>query len=309
MTAALTPTPKIQFFADDGTPLVGGKLYTYAAGSTTPLATYTSYEGISANTNPVILDSRGEANVWLTGVLYKLALYDADDALIWTVDNISSVNNGIFNGPVSGTTGTFSRALTAASGVFSGALSAASGAFSGNVSAASGTFATLTASDGSGISALNASNLSSGTVPDARFPATLPAASGANLTNLPADNLVGSVTQASLATVLNASGAAPLYAARAWVNFNGTGTPAIRASGNVSSITDNNTGDYTVNFTTAMPDANYAPVGLMAILSGDEIRSIGGNGNYSQTTTSLRVQTWGNPSKTDAAFVTIAIFR
>jgi hypothetical protein len=50
------------------------------------------------------------------------------------------------------------------------------------------------------------------------------------------------------------------YLCRAWVNFNGTGTVAIRASGNVSSITDNNTGDYTVNFTTAMPDANYSPV-------------------------------------------------
>jgi hypothetical protein len=46
--------------------------------------------------------------------------------------------------------------------------------------------------------------------------------------------------------------------ARAWVNFNGTGTVAIRESVNVSSITDNGTGDYTVNFTTAMPDANYA---------------------------------------------------
>ena len=90
MTAALTPVPKIQFFADDGTPLVGGKLYTYAAGTTTPLATYTTYAGTVANTNPVILDSRGEANVWLTsGVLYKLALYDADNALIWTVDNVS----------------------------------------------------------------------------------------------------------------------------------------------------------------------------------------------------------------------------
>jgi hypothetical protein len=51
--------------------------------------------------------------------------------------------------------------------------------------------------------------------------------------------------------------AAVAYGCRAWVNFNGTGTPAIRASGNVSSITDNGTGDYTVNFTTAMPDANY----------------------------------------------------
>lgn len=54
------------------------------------------------------------------------------------------------------------------------------------------------------------------------------------------------------------SGSAPIYGARAWVNFNGTGTVAIRASGNVSSITDNGTGDYTVNFTTAMPDANYS---------------------------------------------------
>jgi hypothetical protein len=50
---------------------------------------------------------------------------------------------------------------------------------------------------------------------------------------------------------------ATAYGCRAWVNFNGTGTPAIRASGNVTSITDNGTGDYTVNFTTAMPDANY----------------------------------------------------
>jgi hypothetical protein len=49
------------------------------------------------------------------------------------------------------------------------------------------------------------------------------------------------------------------YGCRAWVNFNGTGTPAIRASGNVSSLTDNGVGNYTINFTTAMPDANYAP--------------------------------------------------
>ena len=50
------------------------------------------------------------------------------------------------------------------------------------------------------------------------------------------------------------------FTARAWVNFNGTGTVAIRASGNVSSITDNGVGDYTVNFITAMPDANYCAV-------------------------------------------------
>ncbi len=63
-------------------------------------------------------------------------------------------------------------------------------------------------------------------------------------------------------TLAAPSGSAPSYTCRAWVNFNGTGTPAIRASGNVSSITDNGLGNYTVNFTTAMPDATYAAAGL-----------------------------------------------
>jgi hypothetical protein len=60
------------------------------------------------------------------------------------------------------------------------------------------------------------------------------------------------------AQVPTVSGTAPLYMCRAWVNFNGTGTVAIRASGNVTSITDNGTGSYAINFTTAMSDINYA---------------------------------------------------
>ena len=57
-----------------------------------------------------------------------------------------------------------------------------------------------------------------------------------------------------------------VYTCKAWVNFNGTGTVAIRASGNVSSITDNGTGDYTVNFTTAMPDNDYC----VSVFSGND---------------------------------------
>ena len=64
------------------------------------------------------------------------------------------------------------------------------------------------------------------------------------------------------------SGSAPIYGVRAWVNFNGTGTVAIRGSGNVSSITDNGVGDYTINFTTALPDANYAISGSSGGSSG-----------------------------------------
>lgn len=82
--------PKFFALDDDGNPLVGGKLYSYQAGTTTPLDTYTDQAGGTANANPVILDSRGEADVWLDDANYKFSLYDADDNLIWTVDNISS---------------------------------------------------------------------------------------------------------------------------------------------------------------------------------------------------------------------------
>mgnify|MGYP003655540963 CR=1 FL=1 len=101
------------------------------------------------------------------------------------------------------------------------------------------------------------------------------------------------------------------YKCRAWVNFNGTGTVAIRASGNVSSITDNGTGTYTVNFATAMPDANYTAVG-----SAD--RTIGtrqcvvviGNGVAAMITTSVGVNTL-NDGQTiaDAAYVGVSVFR
>jgi len=87
---SLSPTPKLQFFDANGDPLVGGLLYTYAAGTTTPLASYTDSTGVSANTNPIVLDSRGEANVWLGTESYKLALYTSTNVLIWTVDNIST---------------------------------------------------------------------------------------------------------------------------------------------------------------------------------------------------------------------------
>lgn len=66
------------------------------------------------------------------------------------------------------------------------------------------------------------------------------------------------VTPAGFKAGLNVTGSAPIYQARAWVNFNGTGTIGIRESGNVSSVTDNGIGNYTVNFTTSLPDANYS---------------------------------------------------
>lgn len=88
MTTQLSPVPKLQFLDANGNPLVGGKLYSYAAGTTTPQPTYTDYGGAVANANPVILDSRGEASVWLDASLYKLKLTTSTDVEVWTVDNV-----------------------------------------------------------------------------------------------------------------------------------------------------------------------------------------------------------------------------
>ena len=103
--------------------------------------------------------------------------------------------------------------------------------------------------------------------------------------------------------------AAVAYGCRAWVNFDGTGTVAIRASGNVSSITDNGTGDYTVNFTTALADANYIVVGS----SSDTFSALAGFCNYyiGQTTTGARVLgvNTSNGTALDRNQMFVAIFR
>ena len=89
--AGLTPSPKQQIFGTDGLPLVGGKIYTYAAGTTTPIATYTDSTAGTANTNPIILNSLGQANIWLaTATSYKFSVFTSTDVLLYTVDNITS---------------------------------------------------------------------------------------------------------------------------------------------------------------------------------------------------------------------------
>jgi len=113
--AVLTPSPKTAFVDAAGEPLVGGQLYTYIAGTTTLQATYTDSTATTANTNPIILDSRGEANVWLGGAIYKFVLKDADGALIWTVDNISAPTaavSPVLSGNVTIDSNTSSPALT-----------------------------------------------------------------------------------------------------------------------------------------------------------------------------------------------------
>jgi hypothetical protein len=124
-------------------------------------------------------------------------------------------------------------------------------------------------------------------------------------------NLILDTIPELVAAELHASGSAPMYACRAWVNFDGTGTVTIRASGNVSSITDNGTGDYTVNFTTAMQDANYCTTGSME-RQDDPPNPLGifGVRNGSITRSSVGILTGkSNGLLQDAPTVSVAIFR
>ena len=121
-------------------------------------------------------------------------------------------------------------------------------------------------------------------------------------------DVVQSSTAATAPTFKDGNGTQIGTLCRAWVNFNGTGTVAIRASFNVSSITDNGTGDYTVNFTTAMPDANYAPTfAVRTSGSGNWIQLIANSS--APTTTALRILVGNGTSLADPDYSCVAVFR
>jgi hypothetical protein len=98
--------------------------------------------------------------------------------------------------------------------------------------------------------------------------------------------------------------------AKAWVNFNGTGTVAIRASYNVSSITDNGVGDYTVNFATALADASYAWSASAQALAANNVWVVGNPNSVSPTSAALRIKVaQANFANVDVDFVDVSIFR
>jgi len=119
---------------------------------------------------------------------------------------------------------------------------------------------------------------------------------------------------ASTPPVFQANGTQIGTLCRAWVNFNGTGTVAIRASFNVSSITDNGTGNYTVNFTNAMPDINYSISGAAKVDSTGAFNNFACVG-YARTTTDPTVNNFvlstviASTTYTDCPLITASVFR
>lgn len=167
------------------------------------------------------------------------------------------------------------------------------------------------ANGGTGASSLTANGVIIGNGTGA-LSSVAPSTSGNVLTSNGSAWISTSSVPAALST---ASGSAPSYSARTWINFNGTGSITIRASGNVSYLTDNGTGDYTLNFTTALPDTNYAvTTGINSASASNPARAVtidsDGTTATLMTTTQLRLQagsTGGSPY--DEPVICIAIFR
>lgn len=336
-----------RFYKNDGTVNAGGKVYTYIAGTTTPVATYTDSGAGTPNANPIILDSKGEADIWVSGQI-KVNVLESDNTQVtgWPVDNIGSgVSNNDANARWAGTAAGSANALAISP---SPAISAYAVGQSFIFKAGASNNSAATTMAISGLSAIavqsNGAACSGGEILANNWYQIILSTAGIcqiskigepTLAELGAATLAGSASQtfsvaaataaahatrkdqigvansALVATALNAAGSAPIYACRAWVNFNGTGTVAIRASGNVSSITDNGVGDYTVNFTIAMEDANYCVLGSTQGGGIAILPIISPNQNNTQTTSAVPVYTTsasvGTP--TDFVSVGIAIFR
>lgn len=110
-------------------------------------------------------------------------------------------------------------------------------------------------------------------------------------------------------TIQNVAGVEK-YLAQAWVNFDGTGTPAIRASGNVSSITDNGVGDYTINFTVPFADANYAMAGACRQMASSADVSVEFSDAAAPTVSACRINTPDDAgSMADSRIVSAVFFR
>ena len=308
--ATLATNVSFQCLGLDGKPLAGGKVYTYEAGTTTPKSTYTTMAGDVPNLNPVILDQNGKAKIFLGDGSYRLRILDADGALVDDIDQISRYVTQSEFAAFQQTVSDGVSQLTEIQEQIDVYVNASIGDQKG--------FA-------NGIAPLDANvkidpiyfpSVPHSGVPQATETQIGVAEIATQVEVNSADDDTRFVTPkkllAGVKNHLNASGNAPIYPCRAWVNFNGTDTPSIRDSGNVSSITDNGVGDYTINFTTAMPDANYSFSGFCNFQGGVASAGILSFGNdFSMSAGSLRVKAANSTTggAQDAQYITVSVFR
>ena len=308
--ATLATNVSFQCFGLDGKPLAGGKVYTYSAGTTTSKATYTTMAGTVANPNPVILDQNGKAKIFLGDGSYRLQIKDSNDALIDDIDQISRyITQSEF--------ATFQQTVNDGVSQLIEVREQIDVFVSTSIGNQKGFANGITPLDANvKVDPIYLPALPNDAIPQATETALGVAKVATQAeTDAAADDtrfVTPKKLLAGLRNHLNVTGTTPMYACRSWVNFNGTGTPSIRNSGNVSSITDNGVGDYTINFTTVMPDANYSFSGFCNLQGSVAPAGILSFGNdFSMSAGSLRVKAANTTTggAQDAQYITVSVFR
>lgn len=288
--ATLATNVSFQCLGLDGKPLAGGKVYTYEAGTTTLKNTYTTHEGDVPNTNPVILDQNGKAKIFLGDGAYRIRIEDKDGAL---VDDINQISRYVTQSDFAEFQQTVETGINELEQVKDQIDTYVDSSISDQKGYAGG-IAPL--NENNKVDPVHLPDLPNDAIPQATetvvgvaetaTQAEVDAATDDERIVTPL-KLLGGVKKH-----LNASGNAPMFPCRAWIYFDGTTTPpAIKASGNISSITDLGAGRYKLNFLTQMPHANFVALSLTSRDSGSAFASPGLYAQEDQTVSSVTVQT------------------
>lgn len=313
--AELLPWPKSQFFDDNGNPLAGGKLYSYKAGSSIPLATYADKAAAVPNANPVILNSRGEALIFLSAQAYKLILKDANDVTIWTLDNFvvtqtdtDTLADAIADAQAAQTaaeaaqaaaatseTNASSSATAAASSASSASTSASNAATSESNAASSASSASTSASSAS-TSASNAASSASAASTSATNAASSATAAATSASNA-ASSATAAAASASAATthIANPTGA---HAATA-ISSSTTGVSGTNVQANLTDLKtqiDTKAASSTVTTHTSASSGVHGVTGSVVGTSDSQTLS---NKKFSDAITMTQISTPSNPSSGD----------
>lgn len=370
--ATIAPIGKYILTDGNGDPLAGGKIHTYDAGTNTPKATFTTQDESVANTNPVVLDANGFADIWLGDGGYKFVVTDASDSPLFTVDDLGGGSSAAFGGAVNNIsvntpiTDIYANSfnLCTASPTLSllPADQAGEGFYFTAVNNGVGTVtidpdasetiaggSTLDISPGEGaiiicdginwqtfatvgLASLSRDNTFTGnntftsvlTKSNDTFITGRNAADDANVDIIKVNasdsiEIGGNVSGASTHKLVDMADptAAQDYTTKnyvdsikpfaAWVFFDGTGTPSINASYNVDSITDNGTGSYSVNLTTAVSSVNLCVIATAGF--GSATNSPRPVIAYLEDTSTIRVfvNNASNSARQDVDLINVAI--
>lgn len=258
-----------QFVDDNGRPLTGGKVWTYEAGTTTPKATYADPDGAAVNTNPVILDEAGRANIYLDDGAYRVRVLSADDVLIADTNKLSryvtSTELDEFIQQVQDGLDELNQVKESLNTIVEQEIQSQKGVAGGLVP------------------------LDENDKIDPLYIKKSDDLDKDDTNTLATSKAVKTLQDKKLEKKDLASGDAPIFAARARGSFKGTNGTKLGDGGNFKSVTRLGLGSYEIELTTALPDTNYQVIPKASNSGGSAAQDANLDSSFTKTTTKFRL--------------------